>query len=358
VSVTNNTHLSTHQSHFSCAQTKQLFADAIYQQQPAQDMQFPQTSNHYFNKLKMAEIEHISNSKVGQNRRYLQLQPGKLDGDLTEIKLDGVILLREQLNAGVQIEAAPPDNFFPLATVLSRSAGIHFCGSEFENNNLLQATGNEWSVYFNEAIDYVGCILDKAMLAKNTECLKGHPVLPQWFVSRACRVQPATINNYQSWLRKTLLLLEQQPTLLQLPDIRRMLSGQIFQLVINMLCSTQDFQQPLMPHSRRLTGVHRAIDFLKTHASHLPTMAELCTVAQLSERSLEYGFKEQFGVTPVRYVKLVRLNGVRRDLSASDPKFTKVVDIALRWGFLEFGRFAGEYSRLFEELPSHTLRHV
>jgi AraC family ethanolamine operon transcriptional activator len=32
------------------------------------------------------------------------------------------------------------------------------------------------------------------------------------------------------------------------------------------------------------------------------------------------------------------------------------MDIALRWGFLEFGRFAREYSRLFKELPSHTLR--
>ncbi|NQZ09933.1 MAG: helix-turn-helix domain-containing protein [Algicola sp.] len=321
-------------------------------------MQFPQTSNHYFDKLKMAEIEHISNSKVGQNRRYLQLQPGKLDGNLTEIKLDGVILLREQLNASVQIEGAPPENFFPLAIVLGGTAGMRFCGSEFEGNNLLQATGSEWSVRFNENIDYVGCILDKAILAKNTECLRGHSVLPQWFVSRACRVQPETIGNYQCWLRKTLLLLEQQPTLLQLPDIRRMLSGQMFQLVINMLCSTQDYQQPLMPQSRRLTGVHRVVDFLKTHASHLPTMAELCTVAQLSERSLEYGFKEQFGVTPVRYVKLVRLNGVRQDLSASDPKFTKVVDIALRWGFVEFGRFAGEYSRLFKELPSHTLRQA
>ncbi|MFT4927412.1 MAG: AraC family ethanolamine operon transcriptional activator, partial [Phenylobacterium sp.] len=265
---------------------------------------------------------------------------------------------REQLNAGTQIEAAPPGNFFPLATVLNDSTGMRFCGKEFQQNSLLQASGSEWNVRFNEKLEHIGCILDKTMLAENTERLTGRPMSPNWFISQACQVEPGIMANYKNRVCEMLLQLSGQATLLNNPDIRRLFSAEIFQLVINMLSSTLEEQPILMPHSRRLSGVRRVVEYLNVHASYLPTIPELCTVAQLSERSLEYGFKEQLGVTPVRYLKLVRLNGSKHDLVIANPKMTKVVDIALRWGFVEFGRFAAEYGRLFKELPSQTLRRV
>ena len=84
----------------------------------------------------------------------------------------------------------------------------------------------------------------------------------------------------------------------------------------------------------------------------------MCQIANLSERSLQYGFKEYLGITPVRYLRLLRLNRVRRDLLISDPKEDRVVDVALNWGFVELGRFAGEYRKLFQELPSSTLNTI
>ena len=350
--------LTNTQPHLSPTHCEQLFAKAIYQQASLKDMQFPQTSNHYARQLKMSDIEEISTTISGQSRRYLQLQPGKLDCNLSEVALDGVILLREQLNAGTQIEAAPPGNFFPLATILNDSSGMRFCGKEFQQNSLLQASGNEWNLRFNEKMEHIGCILDKTMLAENTERLTGRPVSSNWFISQACQVQPSIMAAYKNRLCEMLSLLGKQSALLNNVDVRRLFSAEVFQLVINMLCSTLEEQPQLMSHSRRLSGVRRVVDYLKVHASYLPTIPELCTVAQLSERSLEYGFKEQLGVTPVRYLKLVRLNGSKRDLVVANPKMTKVVDIALRWGFVEFGRFAAEYGRLFKELPSQTLRRV
>ena len=55
---------------------------------------------------------------------------------------------------------------------------------------------------------------------------------------------------------------------------------------------------------------------------------------------------------------MVRLNGVKRDLALAHPKKDRIVDIALSWGFIELGRFAGEYRRLFQELPSVTLNNM
>jgi AraC family ethanolamine operon transcriptional activator len=61
------------------------------------------------------------------------------------------------------------------------------------------------------------------------------------------------------------------------------------------------------------------------------------------------------GITPIRYLRLVRLNRVKQELLIASPETVKIMDVALKWGFLELGRFAGEYRQLFQELPSETL---
>ena len=61
-------------------------------------------------------------------------------------------------------------------------------------------------------------------------------------------------------------------------------------------------------------------------------------------------------MTPVRYLKVRRMNGVRRELNAAAGGLASVAEVARRWGFSDLGRFAGEYRSLFGELPSETLR--
>jgi AraC family ethanolamine operon transcriptional activator len=101
--------------------------------------------------------------------------------------------------------------------------------------------------------------------------------------------------------------------------------------------------------------VRRVEEYLDAHRGEAPSIPALCSIAGVSERTLEYAFRELVGVTPVRYLKLRRLNQVRRALRAPEAGARSVTEIALRAGFYDLGRFAGEYRALFGELPSQTL---
>ncbi len=59
---------------------------------------------------------------------------------------------------------------------------------------------------------------------------------------------------------------------------------------------------------------------------------------------------------PGRFLKLLRLNRVRRDLIRESCAERSVTSLAITHGFTELGRFAGEYRALFGELPSETLQ--
>ncbi len=74
-------------------------------------------------------------------------------------------------------------------------------------------------------------------------------------------------------------------------------------------------------------------DYLEAfpHAPH--TVSDLCRVANASERTLQYAFRERFGMPPKSYLLAMRLNGARRELKNVDAISSTISDTARRWAF-------------------------
>lgn len=102
--------------------------------------------------------------------------------------------------------------------------------------------------------------------------------------------------------------------------------------------------------------VKRIEEFIRTHAAEPLTIERLAEHAAVSVRTLFAGFHRYRGVSPMAFVREVRLERARADLMSDDPSLGSVTDIALKWGFTHLGRFAVEYKRRFGESPSATLR--
>lgn len=105
-------------------------------------------------------------------------------------------------------------------------------------------------------------------------------------------------------------------------------------------------------------GFHRALEFIREAPLQDVRLSRLCAVSGISERSLQYAFRDTLGVTPKAFITTRRLHAARRALLESDPSTTRVADVATGLGFYELGRFAGYYHQRFGEHPSTTLRRL
>lgn len=102
--------------------------------------------------------------------------------------------------------------------------------------------------------------------------------------------------------------------------------------------------------------LRQAEEYLRARLKHPVSAADLAQAAGVSYRSLTRAFRERHGVSPMRFLKLRRMEATQRDLLGADPRNATVTRIATEYGFTHLGFFSIDYARLFQESPSETLR--
>ena len=106
--------------------------------------------------------------------------------------------------------------------------------------------------------------------------------------------------------------------------------------------------------SKRQRALLDAIERTRNLRRPLP-IPELSRDIGVSQRTLEYAFNDAFGISPTRFLRWRRMNGLRRQLLEADPADASATQLGLVWGFGELGRLAVEHRQLFGESPSATL---
>ncbi|GIF25838.1 AraC family transcriptional regulator [Paractinoplanes tereljensis] len=107
---------------------------------------------------------------------------------------------------------------------------------------------------------------------------------------------------------------------------------------------------------RRPRTVKRALDAIHAEPWRQFTAGDLASSAGVGVRVLQEAFRQHVGMSPLAYLRRVRLDGVHAELSRSDAWQVNVSEVAYRWGFTHLGRFAGAYRDRYGVSPSQTLR--
>ena len=113
--------------------------------------------------------------------------------------------------------------------------------------------------------------------------------------------------------------------------------------------------RPAMNPGRRT--VRHALDYIERHLSEQITMSEIAEHVGASIRSVQQGFRDELGVTPMTFLRDRRLERAREDLVDAEPSDgVTVTMVAERWGFTHLSSFAVLYRKRWGESPSQTLR--
>jgi len=102
---------------------------------------------------------------------------------------------------------------------------------------------------------------------------------------------------------------------------------------------------------------HGAIDFMHANMHRPLTVIDIADAVGVSVRSLQAAFRQFKDTTPAAYLRRIRLQTAHAELSSPENRLP-VSEVALKWGFTQMGRFAGQYRAMFGVYPSETARQA
>lgn len=325
-------------------------------QHRASAVKAPGTSLGY-QPIACVDTSHLSQQMPGWNFEFTQLSPGALVASGGMVALNGVLIGQLTLDQALLRRGHAPHGSAAVLIPGSASSQAFVRGRRLEPAQCI-AIAEGACVEVITRRDYVD-----VALAVDLQTWRGQS---QWLsecalaTSRGSWVAtpgPLWINRVRRTVHWLFTAIRQYPQAMGRPDIRASLADQFVMAMAGCGIEQADAERPARDaRVQQRIAVERAREYIRGKLAEPLPLSELCRYAHVQARSLEYGFREITGLSPIAYVKSLRLNAVRRDLSRSDAAEHSISEIALDHGFWHLSQFAADYRKFFGETPTST-RH-
>ena len=171
------------------------------------------------------------------------------------------------------------------------------------------------------------------------------------------KCHPQSMLLLREWLQKTALGLSSSTPAEHRSMWLQQIEEELARRLITTLAESRGvLYKPVM--RRRDIALNTAVNFITDSDNSVTSIRELCSIAHVSERTLEYAFRERFDQSPKTFTLIHRLNSVRKMLTHADSDVDRIYEIAGHYGFFHMGQFSSDYKRLFGENPSMTLNRI
>jgi AraC family transcriptional regulator, ethanolamine operon transcriptional activator len=306
--------------------------------------------------LQWIEATHDADAQAqaqpGWRQHYEQLSPGAFEGLVQHVQLPGLRLVREDSSRALHQRGDLGSDAYGLALPLAQSAPAIFNGRRVGRDDLMVGRGDALDLVTPEQFSLIAVVVDAALL---------HPLWQELYGKRPSAwieqqlVVPARAAAATAVRRLHLQALQQlcadaspiadETALLQLRD------APLIEWIEALPERVDASELPTLAARKQL--VQQACALMLSRADEPLSMLQVCRHVGASRRKLNYCFQDVLGTSPLKYLRALRLNGVRRALRGGAAS---VQQAAARWGFWRLGEFAADYRRQFGELPSHTLK--
>jgi len=283
----------------------------------------------------------------------------RLDARMHHVRMRDMSMSVLRYGKSVRFESRPAETFFAVFLPLDGEAEAR-CGGD--RVRLTTATAGVLSPTDPVALRWTGdCTqlvvrLERAGLEARLSDLLGAPLRKPL---RFAPVMAVDSGNGRSWLRGLQMLvteLDRPGSLIEQRAVAEMFERTLLTALLlghpSNYTRMLDGEVPAAP----TRAVSIALEWIDNHPKSRHTTASLAREADVTERSLQLGFRKHLKMGPMEYLREIRLRGVRDQLRAAQCDAVTVTEVAAEWGFLHAGHFAARYQQRFGERPSETLR--
>ena len=305
------------------------------------------------------DVNQQAESLVRWEQRYNQHSNGFFYGYLDELKLGGIHLFEEFTNQTLIQQCCVNDNNLWLGFSL-RPQRPKINNNEISDGQLMiRPSGVDFELMTPQEFHIFGLVLNKNSIQSEMVGLDA-----ELWLNQSSKILATEQNSYVSYeLAKLiqLLLNEQSPlSAMMLNDNKRsrlehlqpLISSKITDLLAQIELGLRE-EQVLRPAKRRV--IDKIHQYIEQTGRYPLTVTELCKIAHVSRRTLQYCFEHELNVSPIHYLRNCRLNEIRRILLTSGKDIT-ISDLALDFGFYHTSTFNEHYKQLFGETPTQTVQ--
>lgn len=300
--------------------------------------------------------EHAQNLNYW-DQTYYQISRGRFSGRLDQLWLGELQIFRERTSEALHEagSAWPGSRIFGIP--LAQQGQARVWGQTMACDALFtMGSGDEFDLVAPPGLDIVGLAFPQRAFARAAAELEGHDVEQRLQARHLLALPPATMAKMQGYCREIFHRLDEDDSGLMSPHARRVLGDALLDRLLEALAAADSTPLATFTTVVRRELVRRAREFVLSRPADPVTVVELCRTLKVSRRTLQYCFQEVLGVSPNQYLRVIRLNGMRRDLRRARTGEDSVSDVAARWGFWHLSSCAADYRKLFGELPSVTLK--
>ena len=292
----------------------------------------------------------------GWSLDFCQLDRGRLDAELQQVGTGRAVLSRIRFSRALDQRGCPPPGLLTFGFLESKGPGVRWCSRDADDLTLLNFNGSggfesvsqpgHHGFTFSVAVDQLAGLAGPLGAGQVENCLSK--------VKKATCFRAAEVASLRSLARRLCDTARRDPSLLEeSASFRERLEFELTSRIVSIIANSEAV--PDSYRSRR-RAVERARAFIGDTLGAQISVRRICEHAEVSWRTLDYAFREQFGMTPQAYLKAIRLDNARRRLRTAT--FPTVTDCANHSGFWHMGQFAADYRAQFGELPSATLRRA
>ena len=299
------------------------------------------------------DIDDLAAAAVGWNRDCTQLRPGRFFGKAAVAHTAQLQMGRVSWNTAVQSRGQAPRGTRVITIPIGSNPAPSFCGAVVAAKEIVtEQEDTEVDFRGARACDFLVMSIGVRLLERQAAAVWGEPFESHVVDGRIDLGSAAA----RAWLAHQWASLfarvQRDPAILSNPHVAHVVEQRVIDALLRAAAPPPRRALP----ARRHVLARRAEEFIRSQIDAPVTLADICDWVGASERSLHLGFFERFGMPPMAYLKVLRLNQARRLLRHA-PGGVSVTEVALDSGFRHLGRFAADYSHFFGERPSATLRH-